>query len=95
MNKLPHVAFALAAGFLVGTATQAQAEPITFQICDGKALYFKQPKGTDRLEVRCSVSGPTVFTIQGCVGPRVKRLGEEYTVTCDRFVAYTQGVPVK
>ena len=91
MNRTPYLAFALAAGLLVGTVTQARAaEPITFKICGDASptLYFRQPAGTQRLEVRCSKTGPVVFTIQGCVGPGVKRDPSTgfYTVTCREWL---------
>jgi hypothetical protein len=94
MSKLPYIAFALAAGFFVGTITQAKAEPITFSICEGKALTFKQPKGSDKLHVYCPGRTPPAFTLNGCIGPRVRKVGTQYTVTCERLIQYTEGTPV-
>lgn len=78
-------------GLLIGPA---HAEDITFSMCKGQIMTFKQPKGTDKLQVFCPGKPDPVFTIQGCVGPRVKKSGSDYTVTCTRFIEYTPGVPV-
>lgn len=90
------------AGILIGYCADARAQgvtppntDITFKLCGGsKTLTFKQPPGTDKLEVYCPGNPKPVFTIQGCVGPHVKRVGSDYTVKCDRFVHYTPGVPI-
>ncbi len=59
---------------LAGASRCSAAEPITFSVCGDKELSFKQPTGTDRLEVRCLKTDPKpVFTIAGCIGPSVTR----------------------
>jgi hypothetical protein len=94
-SRLPYAVFALAAGFLVGTVTQARAESITFKVCDGQKLSFKQPKGTDKLQAFCPGRPLPVLTLNGCVGPHVKLVDGFYVVTCDKLIPYTPGVPVK
>jgi hypothetical protein len=101
-SRVPYVAFALAAGLFVGTVTQSSAQgftppntDITFKLCGGsQKLTFKQPPGTDKLEIYCPGNPKPVLTVQGCIGPHVKRLGTDYTLKCDRWVEYTPGVPV-
>ena len=69
-----------------------RAEPITFRLCGGSAALAFHKVG-DKLEVRCTGTpntAPAQLTILGCVGPAVKRLGADYTVTCASWNAYQQ-----
>lgn len=71
---------------------------ITFWVCDKGEPAFKRV-APDKLVVRCPTSATpdkVVFTIQGCVGPHVKRMPTppRFTITCDRMVQYTPGVPI-
>ncbi len=81
---------AILAGSLILLASRcsAAAPPITFSICEGQTLTFRQPAGTDKLEVRCPGNPLPVLTIAGCVGPHVTRIGDKYTATCDKMVTY-------
>jgi hypothetical protein len=88
----PAVWVALTIGGAVALfAAGAMAAPITFAICDPANTQkptFKVPPGTDKLEVRCPGSNVVVFTIAGCVGPKLKRIGTDYTLTCTSWNAY-------
>jgi hypothetical protein len=59
---------------------------IRWLMCEepGNAVKFRQPAGTTDLIISCTAS-PTSLTIKGCVGPRVKKVGDQYTVTCSSF----------
>lgn len=70
---------------------------LTFWVCDKGNPAFRA--SGDKLLIRCpSAADPNkvVFTIQGCVGPRVKKFTnpDRYTVSCDRMIQYTPGVPI-
>lgn len=60
---------------------------IKWQMCEepGNAVKFRQPAGTTDLIISCTNTS-TSLTLKGCVGPRVKRIGTNYTVTCDKLV---------
>ena len=76
---------------LIVWAVSAAAAPITFKICDPASTEkptFKVPPGTDKLEVRCPGSNVVAFTFAGCVGPKVTRIGTDYTVTCTKVNGY-------
>jgi hypothetical protein len=68
----------------------ARAESITFKVCDGQTLTFRQPKGTDKLQAFCPGKPLPVLTIKGCVGPHVKLVDGFYVVTCDKLVVYPE-----
>lgn len=79
----------LAGLFLLAVSARcAQAEAITFKLCGDAAPTFRAPAGTDRLEVSCPGKPAPVLTILGCIGPKVTRVGAEYTVACTRIVTY-------
>jgi hypothetical protein len=69
------------------------AAPISFKLCGDDPnvrASFKVPPGTDKLEVRCPGSVKPDFTIAGCVGPKVTRVGvgADYAVTCTSWNLY-------
>lgn len=59
---------------------------IKWLMCEepGNAVKFRQPAGTNDLIISCTTTSVSL-TIKGCVGPRVKRVGTNYTVTCERM----------
>ncbi len=87
-NNLGVLGALLAASLLLLT-TRCSAEAITFKVCDGQTLAFKQPAGSDKLEVRCPGKVEPVLTVAGCIGPKVTKVGADYTLTCSRVVPYT------
>jgi hypothetical protein len=82
---------ALAASLILLWSTRSHAAPLTIKVCvSGQVPTFKAPAGTDRLEVRCPGSDKPVLNFVGCVGPKVTRVGEEYTITCAKIIPYSQ-----
>lgn len=79
-------------GALAAYSVAAQSAPVTFKICGDDPTVrptFKAPPGSDSLEVRCPGDTTPALTIKGCVEPKVRRVGDEYTLTCTRWNQYT------
>jgi len=89
MNLTPREwALLIVALFLMLWIPMAHAAPVTIKVCDGATPLFRQPAGTDRLEVRCPQSAEPVLTVVGCLRPRVTRTGDWYTLTCGSWKRY-------
>ena len=73
---------ALIAAALIG---QASAAPITFQVCDNPTFR----RNDDAIEVRCPGKAEPALRVVGCVKPRVTRVDQQYTLTCESWKPYT------
>lgn len=88
---------ALAAYSMTSRAAEPTPQPVKFDVCgDDPAVVpvFRAPKGADALEVWCPGATRPALTFKGCVGPRVRKVGDGYQLTCTSWNRY-EHVPVK
>lgn len=87
------IIFVTLTGMLLFLANKAWAAPITFSVC-GKATTASFKLVPDGVQVLCP--GPTpdaprveALLLQGCIGPKIQRVRDDYTVTCREWEKYS------
>lgn len=66
---------------------QKPSVPLEFRVCgDTPNLRFK--RNGDDVEVYCMGQSVPVFTLKGCIEPKVTRVGSMYKVLCVRWIPY-------
>lgn len=80
-------AVAILVGVLLSICPQAHAAgPLTIRVCELGSPTFKRVG--DDLAISCPGKTEPTLTVKGCVGPRVTRVGQDYTITCASWKSY-------
>jgi len=87
MRAIARVAGAVVALALLSFCPEAAAAgPLTIRVCDLGSPTFKRLG--DDLAISCPGKTEPTLTVKGCVGPRVTRVGVDYTITCASWKQY-------
>lgn len=81
------------------SGTTIAAEPITWQSpCKNNAVPLFKVVKPDKLEMRCLATDKPFMTIQGCIGPKAKKVMVDgktnVQITCTSWVNYQQNIPM-